>query len=98
MVKTYCRLKSILPPNNKYSKISKYGNRNNGLRRDRLLKIYHSLIRSKIDYGCQIYRTASKTLLQNLTSIQNSCLRICTGAFRTSPSLSLCCEAGEPPL
>jgi len=29
--------------------------------------------------------------------IQNSVIRICTGAFRTSPQLSLCADSGTPP-
>ena len=33
-----------------------------------------------------------------LEPIQNHALRLCLGAFRTSPASSLCAEANEPPL
>ncbi|XP_044755013.1 uncharacterized protein LOC123313966 [Coccinella septempunctata] len=63
-----------------------------------LLTIYRTLIRSKLDYGSIIYATASKTLLKSLNVVQNTALRIATGAFITSPSQSLCKETGEIPL
>ena len=63
-----------------------------------LLKLYRSLIRSKLDYGCIAYGAARKTYLNILEPIQNQALRICLGAFRTSPVESLLVEANEPPL
>lgn len=63
-----------------------------------LLKIYKALIRSKLDYGCIVYMSASKTDLGSLNAIHNMALRFCLGAFRSSPSESLYCEADEPPL
>ena len=36
--------------------------------------------------------------LQMLDPIQNLALRLCLGAYRTSPSSSLCVLANEPPL
>lgn len=63
-----------------------------------LLNIYKSMIRSRLDYGSTIYSTASKTQLERLNPIQNTAIRIATGAFRTSPSHSLCCLSGELPL
>jgi hypothetical protein len=60
-----------------------------GSDRDTLLKLYRSHIRSKLDYGCIAYGSARKSYLQMLEPIQNQALRICLGAFRTSPSLSL---------
>lgn len=53
---------------------------------------------SQLDYGAPIYSQASKSPLQLLNTIQSSSLRIALGAFRTSPTLSLCAEAAEPPL
>ncbi len=79
--------------------ILKYlNNRNLGLNQNKLLAIYHSLIRSRLDYGCQIYNSASSSLLKNLDTVHNACLRICSGAFRTSPSHSVYSITGEPPL
>ena len=63
-----------------------------------LLKLYRSLIRSKLDYGSVIYGSARKSYLQMLDPIQNLSLRLCLGAFRTSPIESLQVEANEPPL
>ncbi|XP_045466643.1 uncharacterized protein LOC123675338 [Harmonia axyridis] len=63
-----------------------------------LLTIYRTLIRSKLDYGSIVYSTASKTLLAKLDVIQNTAIRLATGAYITSPSESLCREAGELPL
>ena len=63
-----------------------------------LLKLYRALIRSKLDYGSIIYGSARKSYVQMLDPIQNQALRICLGAFRTSPVVSLEVEADEPPL
>ncbi|XP_047739413.1 uncharacterized protein LOC125178802 [Hyalella azteca] len=63
-----------------------------------LLRLYRATTRSKLDYGCIIYQYANKETLSVLDSIYNSAIRICTGAFRTSPILSLYAESGEPPL
>ena len=40
-----------------------------------------------------VYSSASKTLLKK--KIQNQALRICSGAFRSSPVVSLQVELGE---
>ena len=50
------------------------------------LWLYCVLLRSKFVY------------LQMLDPIQNHALRLCLGAFRTSPSPRLCVLANEPPL
>ena len=63
-----------------------------------LLQIYDSLIRSKLDYGCSVYGSARKSYIQMLDPVQNQGLRLCLGAFRTSPATSLCVEADEQPL
>ena len=63
-----------------------------------LLLLYRSLIRSKLDYGCIVYGSARNSYLQMLDPIQNHALRLCLGAYRTSPSSSLCILANEPPL
>ena len=63
-----------------------------------LLKLYRTLIRSKLDYGSVVYGSARKSYLQMLDPIQTLSLRLCLGAFRTSPVESLQVEANEPPL
>ena len=62
------------------------------------LKIYRSLVRSKWDYGCIVYGSASKTALAKLDPVHNQGLRLSLGAFRSSPVESLYVEAHEPPL
>ena len=54
-----------------------------------LLRIYAALIKSKLEYGVEAYASACKSNLKKLDSIQNSALRIATGAYRTSPIKSL---------
>ena len=44
-----------------------------------LMTIYKTLIRSKLDYGCQAYASASKSQLARLDRIQSAALRIVTG-------------------
>ncbi|MEW8088496.1 MAG: reverse transcriptase domain-containing protein, partial [Candidatus Thiodiazotropha endolucinida] len=63
-----------------------------------LLRLYQSLIRSKMDYGCQAYATASKTQLVRLDRIQASALRIATGAYRGTSNFSLEAECNIMPL
>ena len=69
-----------------------------GADRTVLLRLYRALIRSKIDYGCQAYGSASKTSLKMLDTVHHQALRIVLGAFRTSPVESLYVEAHEPSL
>ena len=63
-----------------------------------LLKLYRSLVRSKLDYGCIVYGSASKTALAKLFPVHNEGLRLSLGAFCSSPVESLYVEAHEPPL
>lgn len=60
-----------------------------------LKRIYYAVIRSNIDYGSMVYSSANKTLLKKIQVIQNQALRICCGAFRSSPVVSLQVELGE---
>ena len=66
--------------------------------RTTLLRIYRSHIRSKQDYGCIVYGSARRSYLAVLDPIANQGLRLCSGAFRTSPIESLQVETGEPSL
>jgi ribonuclease HI len=69
-----------------------------GADRVSLLRIYHCLIRSKLDYGSVVYGSASKSILKKLNTIHHSALRLCSGAFRTSPVESLYVDCYEMPL
>jgi len=66
-----------------------------GADQETLLHLYRSLIRSKLDYGCIVYGSARGSYLQMLDPIQNHALRLCLGAYKTSPTSSLCVEANE---
>ena len=64
-----------------------------GADRKTLQRLYTTLVQSKLDYS------ASKSnVLKRLEPIQNACLRAITGAFRSSPAVSLCVETGMLPL
>ena len=63
-----------------------------------LLSLYQSLVRSKVDYGSIVYRNADKKALERLEVIHNEGLRLCLGAFRSSPLESLNVEANYYPL
>ena len=69
-----------------------------GADRQTLLHLYTALIKSKLDYGAQVYGTPETKALDSLNPIQNESLRACMGAFKSSPAVSLCVEAGVPPL
>ena len=51
-----------------------------------------------MDYGAQVYGASKSNVLKRLEPIQNACLRAITGAFRSSPAVSLCVETGMLPL
>ena len=69
-----------------------------GADRKMLLRLYQSLVRSKLDYGSIVYGSTRKTYLCQLNTIHNQGLRLSLGAFRTTPVLSLEAECGEPSL
>ena len=58
-----------------------------------LLRIYKSMILSKLDYGCQAYGTASTTELKRLDPTHHQALRLCLGAFHTTRIESLYVES-----
>ena len=60
--------------------------------------LYRSLVRSKLDYGCIVYGSACKCFLWMLDPVHNQGLRLCIGAFRTSPVENLYVDAHEPSL
>ena len=63
-----------------------------------LLAIYKTLIRSKIDYGCQAYASATKTQLLRLDRIQSAALRIVTGAYKSTANTDVQIECSVQPL
>ena len=50
-----------------------------GADRTVLLRLYRSIIRSKLDYGCSVYGSARKSYLRMLDPIHNQGLRLCLG-------------------
>jgi hypothetical protein len=63
-----------------------------------LLRLYRTLIIPKLDYGCEAYASARDWTLAKLDPVHNCAIRLCTGAFKSSPVVSLYTESGEPPL
>ena len=71
---------------------------NKSMKREAYIKIYKAIVLSKLDYGCQVYGTAKKYMLEKLDPIHHAGLRICTGAFRSSNRESLYVESFVPSL
>ena len=63
-----------------------------------LMKIYRSLIRSKLDYGSIVFMKAKEEVLKPLDVIHHAGIRLALGAFKSSPIESLYVEANELPL
>ena len=63
-----------------------------------LLLIYKGLIRSILDYGCELYDTACNSLKEQLDSIQYQALKVVTGAIHSTSLEALRVECGELPL
>lgn len=60
-----------------------------------LLRLYNSLVRSRLDYGAIVYNSARPSSLKMLDPVHHLGLRLATGAFRTSPVLSLYVESHQ---
>ena len=69
-----------------------------GADQDILMRTYHLIIRPKLDYGCVIYNSASEQPLNTLNAVLNEAMRICSGAFKTTPVECLHVVANEPSL
>ena len=65
--------------------------------KETLLKLYRSLIRSRLDYSCFIYWATRKIYMKELNIIHHQGLRLARGAYSTSIE-SLYTEPDEPPL
>jgi hypothetical protein len=69
-----------------------------GADRATLLRLYVLLVRSRLDYGCQIYGQAKPALLLKLDPVQNEGIRIATKAHRSSSKVALEADAFLQPL
>ncbi|KFM64962.1 putative RNA-directed DNA polymerase from transposon X-element, partial [Stegodyphus mimosarum] len=69
-----------------------------GADRCSMLRIYRALVRSRLDYGSVIYGSARSSVLLKLDPVHHQALRICSGAFSTSPLQSLYVDCYEPSL
>lgn len=69
--------------------------KNWGADKETLRKLYISVIRSKMDYGCVVYGSARPSILRLIDPVHHQCLRLALGAFRTSPVQSLYVECNE---
>ncbi|GFW95645.1 RNase H domain-containing protein [Trichonephila clavipes] len=69
-----------------------------GADRTSLLRVYQAIVLSRIDYGCVAYGSACNSTLKKLDPIHHMALRICSGAFRTSPVQSLYVNCYQLPL
>ena len=69
-----------------------------GADRKVLLRLYRAMVRSKLDYGSIVYGSTRASYIKCLDPIHNQGLRLCLGAFRTSPMESLYVEANEESL
>jgi hypothetical protein len=63
-----------------------------------MLGLYRSFVRSRLDYGSFVYGSATEAKLRILDPVHHAGIRLATGAFRTSPVVSLYAESGEPSL
>ena len=59
---------------------------------------YRSLIRSKFDYGCIVYDSASSRELESSESVSNEGMSISSGCFKPTLISSLYVIKEEPPL
>ena len=69
-----------------------------GADRETLLKLYKATVLPILEYGSQIYSSASKSALKSLDPVHHLGLRLATGAFRSSPTSSVIVESGDIPL
>ena len=69
-----------------------------GADRTLLLRLHLTLVLSTLDYGCQLYSSASDSVLSTLDAVHHAGLRLALGAFKSSPVTSLYVESGIPSL
>ena len=69
-----------------------------GADRQTLRTLYRATVLPILDYGSQVYGSATRSQLARLDPIHNEGTRLISGAFRSSPVTSLHVENGDPPL
>ena len=69
-----------------------------GADRETMLKLYKVTVLPVLEYGSQVYASASKSVLKLLDPIHHLGLRLSTGAFRSSPTSSIIVDSGDLPL
>ena len=69
-----------------------------GANQKTLMHLYKLYIRSKLDYGSIIYQSASRTTEELIDPITTECLRIASGAFKSTPIESIQAITNEMPL
>lgn len=69
-----------------------------GAERQPLLTLYKSLIRSRLEYGAQLFLQAPASRRARLDKVQNRALRIATGLPRNTAIAALQVETHVPPL
>lgn len=72
--------------------------KNWGADRQALLNLYIMLLKPKLEYGMEVVSSAAPTYLQSVYAMQNHAIRIATGAFRSSPVVSIHADSGIKPL
>ena len=90
--------KLIASCNTSLNLLKTLSSRNWGADQHIMLQTYRLIIRPKIDYGCLAYGSASEALLRKLDAVHNEALRLCSGAFKSSPIESLYILMNEPSL
>lgn len=68
-----------------------------GAERQPLLTLYKSLIRSRLEYGAQLFLQAPASRRARLDKVQNRALRIATGLPRNTAIAALQVETHVPP-
>ncbi|XP_058817251.1 uncharacterized protein LOC131680553 [Topomyia yanbarensis] len=74
------------------------GNRNSNASPETLIKIENAIVRSKIEYGAQIYGSAAKSNIEKLQTIQNAALRTAMRYLKTTPINVIHAETGQLPV
>ena len=69
-----------------------------GADRQTLRTLYRATVLPILDYGSQVYGSATRAKIARLDPIHNEGARLISGAFRSSPVSSIHAENGDPPL
>lgn len=74
------------------------GGKYRGANRRTLLRVFNSLVTSKIMYGAHLYFDGNEKKIKPLAALYNQTIRTITGAFRTCSVTDILAEAGILPL